>query len=61
MNSSDELFGFDRLAACLAARPNDPPRELVSAVKAEVDGFAGSAPKADDVTMLALRWSPERG
>jgi sigma-B regulation protein RsbU (phosphoserine phosphatase) len=60
MNSSDELFGFDRLAASLAARASDLPADLVSAVKADVDAFAGSAPKADDVTMLALQWSPDQ-
>jgi sigma-B regulation protein RsbU (phosphoserine phosphatase) len=58
MNSSDELFGFDRLAASLAAHAKDLPCDLVSAVKGDVDGFAASAAKADDVTMLALRWSP---
>jgi sigma-B regulation protein RsbU (phosphoserine phosphatase) len=58
MNPADELFGFDRLTASLAAHHSDPPHDLVTAVKAEVDAFAGTAPKADDVTMLALRWSP---
>jgi phosphoserine phosphatase RsbU/P len=58
MNAADELFGFERLAATLTAHRTDPPRDLVTAVKADVDAFAGTAPKADDVTMLALRWSP---
>jgi sigma-B regulation protein RsbU (phosphoserine phosphatase) len=58
MNSSDELFGFDRLAASLTTHLNDLPHDLVPAVKVDLDAFAGSAPKADDVTMLALRWSP---
>jgi len=60
MNAADELFGFDRLGASLAARPTDPPCNLVAAVKGDVDAFAGNAPKADDVTMLALRWSPDQ-
>ena len=58
MDPAGELFGFDRLIASLAARRSDPPQDLVAAVKADVDGFAAGAPKADDVTMLALRWSP---
>jgi sigma-B regulation protein RsbU (phosphoserine phosphatase) len=58
MNPAGGLFGFDRLIASLAARRSDPPEALVAAVKADIDGFAADAPKADDVTMLALRWSP---
>ena len=30
------------------------------AVKLHVDAFTGEAPKADDVTILALRWQPAR-
>jgi sigma-B regulation protein RsbU (phosphoserine phosphatase) len=60
MNPAGELLGFERMAARLAAHRNDSPQELVAVVKAEVDGFAADAPKADDVTMLALRWSPEQ-
>jgi sigma-B regulation protein RsbU (phosphoserine phosphatase) len=61
MNSSDELFGYDRLDASLTAHRNDLPADLVSAVKVDLDAFAGSAAKADDVTMLALQWSPAAG
>jgi sigma-B regulation protein RsbU (phosphoserine phosphatase) len=58
MNPAGELLGFERLAASLAGHRADAPRELVAAVATDVDAFAGGAPKADDVTMLALRWSP---
>ena len=58
MNPAGEFFGFERLAASLNGRQNVLPDDLVAAVKVEMDRFAGSAPKADDVTMLALRWSP---
>ena len=58
-NPAGELLGFERMAARLTAHRSDSPQSLVTVMKAEVDGFAASAPKADDVTMLALRWSPE--
>jgi hypothetical protein len=32
----------------------------VRAVKLHVDAFTGEAAKADDVTILALRWQPAR-
>ena len=59
MNPAGELYGFERLAAQITAHSSDLPQPAVTAVKADVDGFAADAPKADDVTMLALRWSPE--
>jgi phosphoserine phosphatase RsbU/P len=57
-NAAAEFFGVERLAAMLVGRQHAQPAELIRALKSEMDGFAGDAPKADDVTMLALRWSP---
>jgi phosphoserine phosphatase RsbU/P len=57
-NAAGEFFGLERLAASLTGRQNTAPADLIAAVKTEMDRFAGSAPKADDVTMLALRWAP---
>ena len=37
---------------------NAEPAELVRIVKDAVEDFAGAAPKADDITALALRWRP---
>jgi hypothetical protein len=34
------------------------PLEMVRVVKDAVDAFTGSAPRADDVAALALRWQP---
>ena len=31
---------------------------MVGVIKDAVDAFTGSAPRADDVTALALRWQP---
>jgi sigma-B regulation protein RsbU (phosphoserine phosphatase) len=60
MNAGQEFYGNARLEAELRSTLNLTPDELVRAVKAHVDVFTGEAPKADDVTMLALRWQPAR-
>jgi serine phosphatase RsbU (regulator of sigma subunit) len=57
-NAAGEFFGLERLVSALVGAQNLAPADLIAAVKTKMDRFAGSAPKADDVTMLALRWSP---
>ena len=44
-----------RLEAYLAANASLPAEELVRGVHAEVERFAAGAPRADDITVLALR------
>jgi sigma-B regulation protein RsbU (phosphoserine phosphatase) len=56
MNISEELYTTERLNADLHAARAGVPEEIVRAVKERVDAFTGLAPKADDVTLLALRW-----
>ena len=56
MNIGEELYTTERLNADLAALRNEAPEAIVRAVKDRVDAFTGTAPKADDVTLLALRW-----
>jgi sigma-B regulation protein RsbU (phosphoserine phosphatase) len=56
MNISGELYTTERLHADLRAARKGGPEEIVRAVKEHVDAFTGLAPKADDVTLLALRW-----
>jgi sigma-B regulation protein RsbU (phosphoserine phosphatase) len=48
-------FGAARLEAVLAAAPTDP-RQMIAAVVGAVRTFAGSAPPADDLTLLALTY-----
>lgn len=54
-DSELQLYGEERLQAVLNAGRDLAPRELLAAVKADVDAFAGEAPQFDDITMLALR------
>ena len=62
MDLAGALFGEDRLASTLAAAGSRVPRALDVAVHAAVSAFAAGAPRADDLTMLAVQWlgAPER-
>jgi phosphoserine phosphatase RsbU/P len=58
MNTEGDFYTPDRLDADLRAVVDAPAAELVRTVTDHVHAFTGSAEKADDVTMLALRWRP---
>jgi sigma-B regulation protein RsbU (phosphoserine phosphatase) len=61
MNAQGVLYGADRLDAILRPAGQATPTDIVRMVTDDVHAFAGTAPKADDVTVLALRWfAPER-
>ena len=53
-DSSDEMFGADRLLAALNRRQGMDTMELLKNVNSEVDAFVGDAPQFDDLTMLAF-------
>jgi len=55
MNGKKELFGEKRLLAVLNANRDCPPKELLPAVKREIDNFEDGSEQADDITMLALK------
>ena len=59
LNESGELFSIGRLNRELDAANGMDPAGIVRLVKNAVDAFTGSAPKADDVTALALQWLPD--
>jgi sigma-B regulation protein RsbU (phosphoserine phosphatase) len=58
MNSEGELYTLERLNVDLRGAVGASATELVRKVTDNVNTFTGSAPKADDVTALALRWLP---
>jgi phosphoserine phosphatase RsbU/P len=58
MNAEGALYTRERLDADLRSGIEAPITELVQKVTQNVQAFTGSAPKADDVTALALRWRP---
>lgn len=55
-NVRNELFGMERLSAVLNRNAQNSPDEILSAVKADIDLFVGSAPQFDDITMLCLEY-----
>jgi len=54
MNADRDFFSESRLLEVSKKCRDLPPKELLAAIKQEIDGFAGDAEQADDITMLAL-------
>jgi sigma-B regulation protein RsbU (phosphoserine phosphatase) len=55
--ASGELFGEQRLLDTLNGAPGRSATQLVDGTMAALDGFAGGAAQADDIAVLALRYS----
>jgi sigma-B regulation protein RsbU (phosphoserine phosphatase) len=61
-DAAGEAFGDGRLEAGLLGLREAPSSLIVEQTLAALDAFVGQAPAADDVTLLALRYSiPPRG
>jgi sigma-B regulation protein RsbU (phosphoserine phosphatase) len=58
INHKGDLFSIERVSQLLREANGAEPREMVGVIKDAVDAFMGSAPRTDDVTVLALRWRP---
>lgn len=55
-NSSNELYGMDRLGTILNKVKEGTPHEILPAVKKDIDEFVAEAPQFDDITMLCLEY-----
>lgn len=55
-DSKNQLYGEDRLQACMNSRDFNEMEEICVAVKESVDEFVGEAEQFDDITMLAFRY-----
>ena len=55
-NSSNELYGMDRLGTILNKVKDGTPHDILPAVKKDIDEFVGEAPQFDDITMLCLEY-----
>ncbi len=51
-----ELYGEERLKRTVCESAAGKPREMIAAVKEDVDSFQQGAEQFDDITMLALRY-----
>ena len=54
-NLQQELYGEERLLGVLTENSAKSPKELLGAVKEDIDRFVGEAPQFDDITMLCVR------
>ncbi len=50
-----ELYGEERLAACLTANSRIGATELIEVLARDVESFAGDTPQPDDMTAVAIR------
>lgn len=57
-NTARELFGEARLIAYLEECSRQPARGLCAQVISAVQDFVGSAPQADDLTLIVFRYGP---
>ena len=55
-NADEELYGMQRLTQVLSANSARAPREILPAVRQDIDAFVGDAPQFDDITMLCLEY-----
>lgn len=56
-NAAGALFGETRLMALFEGQTGSHPTELFATIIAEVDGYMSTAPMADDVTLLVIRYN----
>ena len=56
-NKNNELYGMDRLKAALDSNKDKTMKELLLAVKKDIDEFVNESPQFDDITMLGFELS----
>jgi phosphoserine phosphatase RsbU/P len=56
LEASGELYGENRLVATLATKTGAPPMEIAAEIVGDVDRFIGTAPMADDITVLVVSY-----
>lgn len=54
-NSSEEQFGFDRLAAMIRKHSQLPPEEIIAEIYQAVLAFAGGTTQKDDLTAVLIK------
>ena len=54
-DSTNTLYGTDRMLEALNSLPGAVPQQLLDVVKGSIGRFVGSAPQFDDITMLAFQ------
>lgn len=60
MNSQRKQFGMKRIEQVLGSCINLHPEEIINTMIAAVHGFVKDAEQSDDLTMLAIRYTPKQ-
>ena len=58
-NVHDEAFSEERLQNMIRAVAASPARNVVQRLLEEIDSFCTGAPQTDDITIVALRFTPD--
>ncbi len=58
-DKDNDLFGMERLAKSLEKVSHKTPKEILRAVKDDIDSFVQDAPQFDDITMLCLEYKKQ--
>jgi sigma-B regulation protein RsbU (phosphoserine phosphatase) len=56
MNEAEELYSEERLQATLNRQTSKDVKEILAAVRQDVNTYAGDAEQSDDITMLGLKF-----
>ena len=59
-NCEHKQFGIKQVEEVLATCTDMQPQELLETIDKAVRGFVGGAEQSDDLTMLAIRYTPQR-
>jgi sigma-B regulation protein RsbU (phosphoserine phosphatase) len=57
-NAKHGLYGYERVDALMSNCADMSPKEIVDAAIAGVEQFAGDTEQSDDLTLLAIRYTP---
>ncbi len=60
-NQNEEQYGYDRFLSALNSKKDGTPEELLDAVKKSVKGFVKDYIQFDDLTMLCVHYTGEKG
>ena len=60
-NAENKLYGEDRLLSFMNGNLAMEAKELLPALKGNIDEFVGDAPQFDDITMLSFDYKPKQG
>lgn len=59
-DSSNNLYGMERLEQVLYRNKDRTPEEICKAVRTDIDAFVKEAPQFDDITMLCLEFKRKK-